>query len=257
MSVSFHYSTHSLTHTCTCTCAYRAMVSHGDHEDIPSRLSIHHSHHQPAESAGLTNGRLGRHNLSLLPRPSDYQLPPTPGNRLLSGRLPSRRNVLRPIEKPKTPALVPIDDGIRGYKLYASANQGSPPPTPYVRNTQLPPLELGGGVSSVGLSSALSVSGPSERSPPVVRGKMLSSRNVSAVSDLQESRRSQYHGRASGADLRPNTTTSTFRAESGKLGRKVSMGVCACTCTLVLVLILELRYAKIPDGKYIESLSMA
>lgn len=84
-----------------------------------------------------------------LSRPSDYQIlhtpastavtttttggPPAPSqtalnNRLISSRMTNRRNIntatLRPIEKPKTPALVPIDSGIRGFRL---GSHNSPP----------------------------------------------------------------------------------------------------------------------------------
>ena len=93
---------------------------------------------RPESSA--VGSRLARMTTPLLPRTSEYQLPTTPANRL---RMTSKRNIatLKPIEKPKTPALVAIDDGIRGYRLYTNPAHNSPPTTPYVRNTQLPPLE--------------------------------------------------------------------------------------------------------------------
>ena len=87
-------------------------------------------------------------------------LPSTPasGHRLVSSRMAQRRQFLRPMENPRTPALVPIDDGIRGYKLSTSsssaaaaaiaAGQSSPPSSAYARHTQLPPLEVGGVVIS-------------------------------------------------------------------------------------------------------------
>ena len=73
--------------------------------------------------------------------------------------------------------------------------------------------------------------GPPERSPPVVRGKTFSQRNVSAAAlELQDLRRSQFMPRPLGSELRPNTTASTLRAESGKpLARKVGINCSVCT----------------------------
>ena len=76
----------------------------------------------------------------------------------------------------------------------------------------------------------LSHQGLPERSPPVVRGKSTffqRSSAASALSDLQELRRSQFNPRPSGQDMRPNTSSTTFRAESGKHpGKKVHVYTC-------------------------------
>ena len=61
-----------------------------------------------------------------------------------------------------------------------------------------------------------------------MRGKTLSSRNLIASSELAEARRAMYYGRVYG-ELRPNTSTSTSRVESGKLGRKVHSYHTVCT----------------------------
>ena len=80
-------------------------------------------------------------------------------SRLLSSSRPAgKRNMalLRPIEHPKTPGLVPIDDGIRGHRLCTASTltHPSPPSTPFVKNTtQLPPLDTS----------------QYEKSPPVMR----------------------------------------------------------------------------------------
>lgn len=79
---------------------------------------------------------------------------------------PSRRpQQLKPLERPRTPALERIESAqIRGYRLpvNAAASGGggvvglSPPPTAggsgHVRNTQLPPLEIGGGAATTGVT---------------------------------------------------------------------------------------------------------
>ena len=161
-----------------------------------------------------------------LPRTLDHQIPPTPGhptltsNRLISSRMTNRRNIntatLKPLEKPKTPALVPIDTGIRGFRL---ATYSSPPSTPFVRHTQLPPLEGGG------------FGGPDPSLPPNAQLRASAQRNrvtfssriVSAAdgSELWHLSRPAVVG-----ELRPSTTSTSSRhvadAQKSSLGRKVS-----------------------------------
>ena len=147
-------------------------------------------------------------NTSPLPQKlSDYQLPTTPGNRLLSSRMANRRNVtLKPIDRPKTPALIPIDDGIRGFKLHTNLSHNSPPSTPLVRKDQLPPLDSVS--STMGCSSV--IINISDRSPPTQlrtsahkNRVMFNSRIVSAADVARYSRTS--------SDPRPSSTTTAFR----------------------------------------------
>ena len=169
-----------------------------------------------------------------LPRNSEYQIPPTPvppmliNNRTISSRMTNRRNInttmLKPIEKPKTPALVPIDNGIRGFKLGSNVPHSSPPSTPFVRHTQLPPLEGTMGSGGGGLL-ILSL----DRSPTTqvrISGQQknrvtFNSRIVSAADG------SDWHlSKVTSGDLRPSTTNTSLRqhpdGQKSSLGRKVS-----------------------------------
>lgn len=181
-----------------------------------------------------------------LPRTSDYQIPATPApsvltnlsSRLISSRMTNRRNIntatLRPIEKPKTPALVPIDSGIRGFRLGGSAAMhNSPPPTPFVRHTQLPPLEGAvqmGGATGSGAGGQVVLT--SDRSPTTQlrisaqqqkNRVTFNSRIVSAAdgTELWPLARPPAAG-----ELRPNTTSTASRynvdIQKLSLGRKVS-----------------------------------
>ena len=157
-----------------------------------------------------------------LPRNSEYQIPTTPGppvlnsNRLISSRMTNRRNInttmLKPIEKPKTPAFVPIDSGIRGFKLGGSASHSSPPSTPFVRHTQLPPLE--GAAGSVTGSGGQVVS--SDRSPTTQmkinaqqKNRVTFNTRIVSAADNTDL---WYSSRASGGggDMRPSTTNNFF-----------------------------------------------
>lgn len=170
------------------------------------------------------------------PRTSDYQIPSTPApsllvnNQLVSGRMANRRNMntatLRPIEKPKTPALVTMDNGIRGYKLGSSTSHYSPPSTPYVRHTQLPPLE--GGINAGGQAVALS-----DRSPNAAQARisMQQQRNRvtfnSRIISADDGSELWHLSRPVGGDLRPSTTSTASRpviidSQKSSLGRKVS-----------------------------------
>ena len=123
---------------------------------------------------------------------------------------------LKPLERSKTPALVPIDNGIRGYKLNTNLSHGSPPTTPFIRNNQLPPLELT--TSGGPTSSSVAV----DRSPPTQLKTSAQSRNrvtfnsrVVSAADEQDSWRTL---KPSGTDLRPNTTTNSYRQHSTQEG---------------------------------------
>lgn len=168
-----------------------------------------------AESSAV-GSRLARMTTPLLPRTSENPLPTTPAKRLLSSRHTSRRNLatLKPIDKPKTPALVPIDDGIRGYGLSTNLH-GSPPSTPYVRHTLLPPLET-------------PVASQTEKSPPLIRSGAqknrvtFSSKIVNAF-DSQDPWKFPRHTVSGGGELRPHTTSTFIRSDVSKpVGRKVS-----------------------------------
>ena len=186
-------------------------------DTIPSRDGTPTPFALGRPESGAVGSRFARMTTPLLPRTSEYQLPATPANRLVSSRVTSKRNIatLKPIEKPKTPALVAIDDGIRGYRLYSNPPHNSPPTTPYVRNTQLPPLEA---------PLTMQV----ERSPPLMRSSTqknrvtFSSRIVSAT-DSQDPWRPPRPPVASGGDMRPSTTSTFIRSDVPKpVGRKIS-----------------------------------
>ena len=152
-------------------------------EEILSHLSIHHNdrnhpsallHHQPPDSALYSNPRLPRHPSGLPSTPPGLN---SSHRGIYSGRggllNPSRRpQQLKPLERPRTPALERIESAqIRGYRLpvNAAASGGggvvglSPPPTAgggmagsgHVRNTQLPPLEIGGGAATTGVTLSM------------------------------------------------------------------------------------------------------
>ena len=132
----------------------------------------------------------------------------------VSSRLNSRRHQLRPIDNPRTPALKRIEDTrIQGLKLPTNTSGlGSPPPTAGgtggggpMRNNQLPPLDVA----------------PFDRSPPVVRGKSTFQKASSALTELQELRRLQLSSQRPVPELRPNTSSSILRGESGKTAKKV------------------------------------
>jgi len=209
-------------------------------------------------TSGLTAPRLGKLTTPLpppIPPPhrSDFlqAIPPTPSssalvpsNRLASSHLTSRRNIntaiLKPIEKPKTPALVPIDNGgIRGFRLGGNAAHYSPPVTPMVRHSQLPPLEMSSSSSGSNHSAATntfarippSSSYPSDKSPTIQhrvsaqqRGRVtFNSRVASAAADDPEVW--HYTRAISGAagELRPSTTNTSLRPIEGhSISRKVS-----------------------------------
>ena len=141
--------------------------------------------------------------------------------RLISGTRPppgARKTiVLKPLDKPRTPALVPtrtpalvaIDDGIRGHRLHTASNLSHTPPIPPVRNTQLPPLDV------------------EQSSPPIRRasaqrgggGKVTFSRGQGTADTGGES----WHlPRAIGGELRPNTTNTSRDPNSRQLVRKNS-----------------------------------
>lgn len=198
--------------------------------------------------SSVTAPRLGKLSTPFLPR-ADLQIPHTPGsssmvtNRLASSHLTGRRNVnnavLRPIEKPKTPGLLPIDNGIRGLKLVGNTLHYSPPSTPFVRHSQLPPLELSSSNHSAVGSSRIppSHSYASDRSPTTQHRVSGQQRNRvtfnSRVASAADNPEMWHHARvASGAtgELRPSTTNISLRPLDGQVkssygvGRKVSEG---------------------------------
>lgn len=153
--------------------------------------------------------RLIKNATPLPPRPSDYQLPATPGNRLLSSRMTNRRNVtLKPIDRPKTPALVPIDDGIRGFKLHTAASHSSPPSTPYVRKDQLPPLDST--PSNIHMGAASTTVSINERSPPTQLRTSAQKNRVTFNSRIVSAADSSRYSRNT-TDQRPSSTTTAFR----------------------------------------------
>ena len=153
--------------------------------------------------------RLVKNATPLPPRPSDYQLPATPGNRLLSSRMTNRRNVtLKPIDRPKTPALVPIDDGIRGFKLHTAASHSSPPSTPYVRKDQLPPLDST--PSNIHMGAASTTVSVNERSPPTQLRTSAQKNRVTFNSRIVSAADSSRYSRNT-TDQRPSSTTTAFR----------------------------------------------
>lgn len=150
--------------------------------------------------------RLLKNPTPLPPRPSDYQLPTTPGNRLLSSRMANRRNVtLKPIDRPKTPALVPIDDGIRGFKLHTNPSHNSPPSTPFMRKDQLPPLDSAS--STLGTTMNVSVS---DRSPPTQLRTSAQKNRVTFNSRIVSAADTARYSRTT-SDPRPSSTTTAFR----------------------------------------------
>ena len=186
--------------TATYFCSRMMPLNDASREGSPTPLG------RPESCA--VGSRLLKNATPLPSRPSDYQLqlPTTPSNRLLSSRVTNRRNVtLKPIDKPKTPALIPIDDGIRGYKLHTNPSHISPPSTPFVRKDQLPPLDSA--ASAVGTSATMNVS---ERSPPT-QLRMSAQRNrVTFNSRIVSAADSGRYSRTS-TDPRPSSTTTAFR----------------------------------------------
>lgn len=169
------------------------------------------------------------------PRTSDYQIPSTPAppslllnNQLISGRMANRRNIntatLRPIEKPKTPALVAMDSGIRGFRLGGNVSHYSPPSTPYVRHTQLPPLEGAAGGQAMLLSDRSPNTQARISMQQQQRNRVTFNSRIVSVDDGSE----LWHlSRPAGRDLRPNTTSTPSRpvipdGQKSSLGRKVS-----------------------------------
>ncbi|KAL5490883.1 hypothetical protein EMCRGX_G016076 [Ephydatia muelleri] len=141
---------------------------------------------------------------------------PEPTSRLISGGRPppgGKKNImLKPLDKPRTPALAPIDDGIRGHRLHTSSTVIHSPPIPHLRNTQLPPLDMA-----------------EQSSPPVRRasaqrgGKVTFSRGLGTADMGGES----WHlpktlAGGSGAELRPNTTNASRDPNGRLLQRKNS-----------------------------------
>lgn len=170
----------------------------GSREGTPTPLA------RPESCA--VSSRLLKNMTPLPPRPSDYQLPSTPGNRLLSSRMTNRRNVtLKPIDRPKTPALVPIDNGIRGFKLHTNPSHNSPPSTPYVKKDQLPPLDSSPG--NVGASAAATVN---DQSPPTQLRASAQKNRVTFNSRIVSAADSGRFSRTC-ADQRPSSTTTAFR----------------------------------------------
>ena len=158
----------------------------------------------PTESVG-TCSRLGK-NTPVVQRNLEQ------ASRLISGGRPplgGKRNiVLRPLDKPRTPALAPIDDGIRGHRLHTASTVSHSSPLPPLRNTQLPPLDT------------------EQSSPPIHRasaqrgGKVAFSRGLGTAETSGES----WHlpRTIGGADLRPNTTNTSRDPNSRQLLRKNS-----------------------------------
>ena len=178
----------------------------------------------------VTGSRFLKMTTPLPARMSDFQLPATPGNRLISSRMASRRNVtLKPIERSKTPALEPIDSGIRGYKLYATPSHSSPPSTPLVRNNQLPPLETT--FSSKGSFGAVN---SFEKSPPFQvrtsareKNRVTFNSRIISGTDSQDSWKYPKTSGIGNSELRPSTTTNSFRhtqdsSSKSSIGRKTS-----------------------------------
>lgn len=158
------------------------------------------------ESCAVGSRLLLKNTTPLPPRPSDYQLPTTPGNRLLSSRMTNRRNVtLKPIDRPKTPALVPIDDGIRGFKLHTNPSHNSPPSTPFVRKDQLPPLDSAS--STLGATMNISVN---DRSPPTQLRTSAQKNRVTFNSRIVSAADTARYSRTT-SDPRPSSTTTAFR----------------------------------------------
>lgn len=179
---------------------------------------------RPDTSTGRTYAP--KSNTPIPPRLSEFQLPGAPGSRLISSRLTSRRNVtLKPIDRPKTPALEPIENCVRGYKLSTNVSMSSPPSTPITKNNQLPPLETSlSNVTNVNVSNTNSY----ERSPPFhVRTNAcdknrvtFNSRIVSAA-DIPDTWKNNKFIMSD--DHRPSTSTSCRQdGPSRVVGRKLS-----------------------------------
>ena len=190
------------------------MIAFGD--TIPSRNGSPTQYTVGRAESSAVGSRLTRMTTPLLPRTSENPLPTTPAKRLLSSRHTNRRNLatLKPIEKPKTPGLVPIDDGIRGYSLSTNLHN-SPPSTPYLRHTQLPPLET-------------PVASQFERSPPLIRSgaqknRVTFSSKIVNASEIQDPWKFPRPMASGGGELRPHTTSTFIRTDVSKpLGRKIS-----------------------------------
>ncbi len=176
----------------------------------------------------------------------EHQSSATPGptmllnNRLISSHMTNRRNInttmLKPLERPKTPALVPIDNGIiRGFKLGGNTSHNSPPSTPYIRHmTHLPPIEGGGGgvVTTGGQPVSYSERSPTTQVRISAQQKnrvTFSSRIVNAADGYEQWNlpRGSGGGGGGGGDMRPSTSTSTslrHNPDGGQksIGRKIS-----------------------------------
>ena len=142
----------------------------------------------------------------------------------MSSRVLSRRNVtLKPIDRPKTPALEPIDNCVRGYRLSTTLSIPSPPSTPLTRNNQLPPLEpTASNTTQVGSMNSF------EKSPPFqIRTSAREKNRVTFNSRMVSSNSGDFHdvSRNKFEELRPNTTSNSYRQEGPSkftVGRKLS-----------------------------------
>lgn len=174
--------------------------------------------------SGVTGSRFLKMSTPLPQRFSEFQLPATPANRLISSRMASRKNIiLKPIERSKTPALEPIiDSGIRGYKLYGAPSISSPPSTPLVRNNQLPPLEnpllFSNKANSFEKSPTLQVKTSFREKNRVT----FNSRIGNGTDPLDSWKQSRVGNITGSGDLWPNTTTNPIRQDGlSKIGRKL------------------------------------
>lgn len=146
------------------------------------------------------------------------------GSRLISSRLTTRRNAtLKPIDRPKTPALEPTENYVRGYKLSTNVSMSSPPSTPLTKTNQLPPLETAlNSVTNVGYNNS------SERSPPFHvrinprdKSRVTFNPRIASAADVADTWKNKF---MTSEDLRPNTTFTSCRQDgpSRLAGRKLS-----------------------------------
>jgi len=144
-------------------------------------------------------------------RLSELQLPVYTGASLSSSKVISRKNVsLKPIDRPKTPAVEPISSYVRGYRLNSTTySSSSPPSTPLPRNLQLPPLETHTSISSSNDSATTSEKMfASSRSSARDKYRVTFNSRIVSATDNFDACKPTWPPRD---DSRPNTTSNAVR----------------------------------------------